>query len=162
MMAAPAVGRSVYEERLILHPLDGAPIERSTFLSTVRSAILRHPAEPYFPFAYGLYASQTRRDNPLPWLAAALERARVYAPAHLVLARTLASRSPAQARLEDRIAAEPEPQLADFAGEEGSKLVARYEDALELVPSGSGASSALDALSRTISVRLPASADRLH
>jgi hypothetical protein len=53
-----------------------------------RAAMLRHPAEPYLPFAAALKASTERNDNVIPWIAATFERASVYGPAHLIRSST--------------------------------------------------------------------------
>ncbi len=77
-----------------------------------RETMLRHPAEPYLPFAVALRAAHEKDDDPIPWIGATFERARVYGPAHFLLARVVAPRSPSQARLEYRTAMEHERRSA--------------------------------------------------
>jgi hypothetical protein len=126
-----------------------------------RAAMLRHPAEPYLPFMTALRASRERDDNGLPWIEATLERASVYAPAHLVLARLVARNSPSQARLEYRMAMEQEPALVGTVMAEAPRVVAAYDEATELVPRGRTASTVVEILASTIRARLPATARRL-
>ncbi len=87
------------------------PVSAKDMDAMARAAMLRHPSEPYLPFMAAVRAVHERDDDPIPWLGATLERARVYGPAHLVLARVVAARSPSQARLEYRLAMEQAPNL---------------------------------------------------
>ena len=126
-----------------------------------RAAMERHPAEPYLPFIVGFRADHERDDDPMPWLGATLERARVYATAHMVLAHVVGRRSPSQARLEYRIAAQQAPELLERVSLDGVKFVHGYYDAMELVPSGTGAEQMLEFLGRGLDARLPATRVRL-
>jgi tetratricopeptide (TPR) repeat protein len=126
-----------------------------------REAMLRHPAEPYLPFMTALRASRERDDDGVPWIEATLERAPVYAPAHLVLARLVVPRSRSQARLEYRIAMEQESSLVGTVMAEAPRVVASYDDAAELVPRGWSASGVVEILAGAIRARLPATARRL-
>jgi tetratricopeptide (TPR) repeat protein len=130
-----------------------------------RAGMLRHPAEPYIPFAVALRASRAGDDNPIPWIETTLERAHVYGPAHLLLARTLARRFPSQARLEYRLAMEQEPLLAgaalDQVREFGDRLIPGYFEAMELVPRGKDAEIVLDQLVDAVKDRLPSTSLRL-
>ena len=126
-----------------------------------RGAMLRHPAEPYLPFMASLRAWQGRDDNPIPWIGAALERAQVYGPAHLVLARVLATRSPSQARLEYRLAMQQAPELAGPVVLEAVHIVNGYFDATELVPEGHAGVAVMELLAQAIDARLPATRVRV-
>ncbi len=126
-----------------------------------RAAMLRHPAEPYLPFVMGWHAVRERSEDPIGWIEATLERANVYGPAHLVLARLLTARAPAQARLEYRLVMEQAPELSGPALEEGSRLVGGYYDAMELVPAGRLNTSTLRALVEALQARLPGTSARL-
>jgi len=126
-----------------------------------RAAMLRHPAEPYLPYVTALRASRERDDDGLPWIEATIERAPVYAPAHLVLARLLAGRSPSQARLEYRLTMEHEIGLVGTVMAEAPRLIGDFDDAIELVPQGRAENGVLEALSASIRSRLPATATRL-
>ena len=126
-----------------------------------RAAMLRHPAEPYLPFITSLRASYAGDDNPIPWVGATLERASVYGPAHLVLARAVARRSPSQARMEYRLAVEQLPALLGAAAAEAPRLVGGYYDAMELVPGGKEGVPVLEAVADAVRDRLPATCVRL-
>jgi tetratricopeptide (TPR) repeat protein len=126
-----------------------------------RRAMLRHPSEPYLPFITALRARRMRDDNPMPWLGATLERARVYAPAHLLLAHTVAARSPSQARLEYRLALEQAPEIGTITLQEAPRLVGSYDDAMELVSKGETGTAMLNALVAAVAERLPATCVRL-
>jgi tetratricopeptide (TPR) repeat protein len=127
----------------------------------VRAAMLRHPAEPYLPFVMGLYAFRQTGDSALPWMGATLERAPVYGPAHLILARTVASRSPSQARAEYRLSMQQAPGLAGALWPEVARVIGGYDDALDLVPQGRAGTPVLAALVELLQSRLPATCARL-
>jgi tetratricopeptide (TPR) repeat protein len=99
--------------------------------------------------------------SPLPWIERTLDRAIVYGPAHLLLARWLASRSPSQARLEYRLTLEQAPELGHLVQPAFPALVKSYDDATELVPRGPGRGSWLGVLSASLAPRLPATSRRL-
>ncbi|MGA2448225.1 MAG: tetratricopeptide repeat protein [Polyangiaceae bacterium] len=152
----------LYADRRLLH--DRAvdiPVTSREMHELARAAMLRHPAEPYLPFMTALRASHERDDDGVPWIEATLERAPVYAPAHLVLARLVAARSPSQARLEYRIAMEQEPGLIGTVMAEAPRVVSGYDDATELVPRGRAADGVVEMLAAAIRQRLPATARRL-
>jgi tetratricopeptide (TPR) repeat protein len=155
-----ALGHHVVEDRKRMYR---AAIGRSVAIEQMhdlaRGAMLRHPAEPYFPFVTALRSA--RDDNPLPWLGATLERAVLYAPAHLLLAHTVAARSPFQARLEYRLALEQAPEIGAIALQEAPRLVGSYDDAMELVSTGKSGTAMLNALVIGLAERLPATCMRL-
>ncbi|MCL2449600.1 MAG: O-antigen ligase family protein [Polyangiaceae bacterium] len=158
---ATSVGHDVGEDRRALYDETVArdvPLARAK--SLVRAAILRHPAEPYLPYAVALRAYGAR-ENPMPWIAGTLERAPVYAPAHLLLARLVAGRSASQSRLEYRLAIEQMPDLASIVLAEAPRLVSDYYDALELMPRGAVGLTVLESLAQTLRYRLPATSVRL-
>ncbi|HEY5260708.1 MAG TPA: O-antigen ligase family protein [Solirubrobacteraceae bacterium] len=147
--------RRMYDAALdASHPVDA-------MRGQVRAAMLRHPAEPYLPFAMGLRVFPQAHEDAIPWIGATLERAPVYGPAHLVLARAVASRAPSQARLEYRIATEQAPEQSPTALAEAARLVGSYEDALELVGPGKQGTQTLGALTELLEARLPATSVRL-
>jgi hypothetical protein len=126
----------------------------------VANAIRRHPAEPYFPYAAGIAASRKKGENVLPWIEQTLERAPVYPPAHLVLARKFRRRAAPQARLEYRLYAEQNGgQPVDAT--ELLPLVNGYDDALEATPSGKQGALLLEDLAQLLSKRLPATVARI-
>jgi tetratricopeptide (TPR) repeat protein len=160
--AAASVGRHVVDDRRHLHDVALAP---STSLGVMhdleRTAMLRHPAEPYLPFIAALRATRARDESPLPWLEATLERARVYGTAHLLLARVFGLRAPSQARLEYRLALEQAPELAGAVIQESPRLVARFDDAMELVSAGEAGVGMLSSLATSLTPRLPSTCVRL-
>jgi hypothetical protein len=147
------------------HAIHAAAVERllppKELEAVVRPMLLRHPADPYLPFAVALRDARDHEANPMPWIGATLERAPVYPPAHLVLAGLLGRRSPSQARLEYRLAMEQMPDLVGPAVGEATPLVKRYDDALELVPAGKSRVSALQTLAWSLRSTLPATSVRL-
>jgi tetratricopeptide (TPR) repeat protein len=158
----PDLGRDLQEDRRALHD---TALGQGTSLRDVhrlaRATMLRHPAEPYLPFAVGLRAAHARDESPLPWLGATLERAALYGPAHAVLARVLAGRSPAQARLEYRLALEQAPELEEVLAGEVGRMVNGYEDALEVLPQAPAGERLLGSLFVSLAERLPATSARL-
>ncbi len=162
LACATALKHNVVEDRRRLHD---AVIERVTPLDAMhdlaREAMLRHPGEPYLPFITALRATRVRDESPMPWLGATLERARVYGPAHLLLARVVTPRSPSQARLEYRLALEQDVMLAPAVLQEAPRLVGGFDDAMELVSDGERGIGMLTSLSLALRLRLPATCVRL-
>ena len=161
-LVARTVGEALHADQKALRD---AATERHAPISEMdamaRAAMLRHPAEPYLPFITSVRALRERDDNPIPWIGATLERALVYGPAHLVLARVLAPRSQSQARLEYRLAIEQAPTLVTDVMTEAPRLVRSYFDAIELVPEGRTGAIAEELLVRAVSDRLPATGVRI-
>lgn len=133
-------------------------VTKSTFDVEARAAMLRHPAEPYFAFVGALRATVVRDDAVVPWAARALERSPVNGRTHLLLARTLWLRRPAQARLEYRLAVEQDPNLWGFVAKEVGPLVGNADEALEVAPASREGLSVLEELIGHIALRLPATA----
>jgi tetratricopeptide (TPR) repeat protein len=161
-LASTGLGHELREDRLALH--DAALVQHvpaAEMRDRARTAMLRHPAEPYLPFVTALRASYAHDDNAIPWIGATLERASVYAPAHLVLARVLAQQSPSQARLEYRLAAEQMPEFASLVMTDAPRLVHRYSDAEQLVPQDSTGAAVIELLVEAIKDRLPSTCTRL-
>lgn len=155
-------GRDLDADRLFLHDAAlGSDASRAVFDGFEREAMLRHPAEPYIPFAAALRASRTRDASVVPWVAKTLERAPVYGPAHFLLARALFRDFPAQARLEYRYAVAQAPELAEQVGKEGQPLVESYDDALEMLPPEKSGVALLKVIARGIGPRLPATQEQL-
>lgn len=162
-VAAPSIGRDLGGDRETLRVLALAPgTSMETMHATARAAMLRHPSEPYLPFAVALRASYRRDESVVPWVGRVFDRAHVYAPAHLLLARAFVRASPAQARMEYRMTLEQEPELLEVVLREAPRLVGSIDDAMELVPAGAGSERMLDSLVDTIAIRLPGTAMELN
>jgi tetratricopeptide (TPR) repeat protein len=165
MGGVTALGHGVVEDRRLLHDTvtghSAATVSSNQMRGLARAAMLRHPAEPYLPFAVALRAARAHDENPVPWLGATLERARVYGPAHLLLARVVAARSPSQARLEYRLAVEQDPGLWGQVNHDAPLLVASYDDAMELVSESVVGNGMLHSLLPALGERLPATCVRL-
>lgn len=127
----------------------------------LRATMLRHPAEPYFPFLGALRATVRRDEDMLPWANRTLERSRIHGRTHLLLARWLYRRGPSQARLEYRLAYEQDQWLRPFVSAELPALVGSFDDASETVPKGVLGLTMIESLVPAIEERLPATAYRL-
>jgi len=156
------IGRELsQDEKSLYETAIGQPRPIQVLEEQARSAILRHPAEPYLPFIVAVRLAQDRANDAIPWLGAALERADVYGPAHFVLARAIARRSPPQARLEYRLAMQQDPELVDVVMSEAPQQVGRYWDAMELVPEGPLGMQTLERLASALKDRLPSTRGRI-
>jgi hypothetical protein len=162
VLAGLGIGQELGADQAALRALAlDASVDKETFASAARAAMLRHPAEPYLPFMGAVRATKARDEDALPWLGRSLERASVHGRGHLLLARHLGKRYPAQARLEYRLAMEQDYNLTAAAIDEGARLVQAPEDALQLVPEGRLAPLVLGSLAQKFVTRSPAIADRL-
>ena len=160
-LVVPTLGKDLYADRAELraYALHGA--DKAGFHELATRAMLRHPGEPYLPFTGALRASRVRDESVLPWAERTLERAPVYGPVHLLLARSLFRSSPAQARLEYRYAILQGSEASHGVAKESAPLIANYDDAMEIVPPGKDGIEALSEFARTIGDRLPATQARL-
>jgi tetratricopeptide (TPR) repeat protein len=157
LLGAGVLGGELHDDRDALYQATlNQTASTRVMHAMARAAMLRHPAEPYLPFMAALRAARERDDDPIPWLGATLERARVYGPAHLLLARVVVARSPSQARLEYRLAMEQAPNLVGNVMAEAPRVVGGYFDAMELVPVGKEGTVVSELLVQAIKDRLPA------
>lgn len=134
--------RPAYAERSAVHAdfrgVDlASPPARAAFTARLRTAVLRHPGDPYFPLV-GALAAQRSGRNPLPWIARSLERDPRNGRAHLLLASVLrAGGHTSQALFELRLSVENDPLLI---GPAGRALLAWTEDVgdiMRALPDGS-------------------------
>ncbi len=160
-LVAAGWGRDLHDDQNALRTALVRRASAREMHELARAAMLRHPAEPYLPFIVSLRASYANDDNPIPWVGGTLERASVYGPAHMVLARALATRSPSQARLEYRLAIQQWPDLVGMVQEEAARLVGSYQDAMELIPEGPDAPDVIERFGLAVRERLPATRVRL-
>lgn len=134
-------------------------LDRAAFNDAARAVMLRHPAEPYFPFVGAVRATSHRGESVMPWAEQALERNPAYGRVHLLIARSLQAKNRSQARLEYRVGCSEDGVACALP--ETLPLVDRYEDALELVPDGPHGAGEVGFLIQEIEPRLPCSAVRL-
>lgn len=129
----------------------------------LRADMLRHPAEPYFPYAGALGAVRGKEPDVMPWVERTLERAPVYGSAHALLAQQLRARFPAQARMEYRIAIEQleVPSSTGQLTREAAPIVHDYDEAMEVAPQGPERVLVLSLLAETLADRLPATTARI-
>ncbi|WP_437607162.1 O-antigen ligase family protein [Sorangium sp. So ce834] len=107
------------------------------FREGLRAAMLRHPAEPYFPLLGAVTVLQGRIESPIPWLQRTLERSRRHGRAHLLLAEVLASRgAKEQALLSLRLAVEDDANVTGTAAVLARQWTERWEELLRAVPEG--------------------------
>ncbi|MDQ2642213.1 MAG: O-antigen ligase family protein [Myxococcota bacterium] len=113
--------------------------EVAGLFTRLRRAMLRHPAEPHFARLGGTLALASRRADPMPWIALALERDLHNGRTRLLAARVLEHRGAlGQAMTELRRAAELEPGLASLAG----RLAAAWTRDPELLVRGAAQGTA--------------------
>jgi tetratricopeptide (TPR) repeat protein len=162
VFAALGIGHELDDDRrTIEQDVTDANVSSSEIRSFAQAAMLRHPAEPYFPFAVALRAVQAKDADALEWIGATFERAKVYAPAHMLLARYIAERSPSQARLEYRLTLEQAPEFESQAEIEALRWIGGYYDALEVVPDGKRGLLPLERFAQAVQKRLPATSVEL-
>jgi hypothetical protein len=158
-LVLPNVGHSLAEDRdaVSATAVDGAT-SPDEFRRQIRAMMLRYPAEPFFPLAGAIHAQATGRESVLPWVGRALERYPSFGRAHLVLARSLRARNPAQARLEYRLAYASDLRVRDSVAREVPRLIDDRDSALEVVPEGVDGGDMLERLAAALGDRLPATA----
>ena len=160
VLSSPSQSLADDREQLSKLAIDSS-IAPSAFQASERSAMLRHPAEPFLPLMGAVRAQLFGEGSVVAWTGAALERYPRFGRAHLVLANSLFKRNPSQARLEYRLAYEYDVGLRQDAILEGAKLVTGLETAHELVVEGAERVKALELVSGRIGKRLPSTAFEL-
>lgn len=159
-ITVPFSGHELYNEQRAFQKIGlDRSIPRDEFRARAREAMLRHPADPYFPFVGAVRATLVRDESVIPWAGRALERSPVYGRVHLLLARSLFGRNPSQARLEYRTACVQDPGVC--APDEAIRLVEGFDDAMELVPDGPEGLKVLEHLASALERRLPSTVVRL-
>jgi tetratricopeptide (TPR) repeat protein len=121
--------------------------DRQALRSAIRAAMLRHPAEPYFPLVGAFVAYSGGHESAIPWLQRSLERALVNGRAHLLLAQVLASRGARkQAMLELRLSVEQDTSLVRHAGPLAVRWTKDFDELMGAVPEGKTGTAMLDEL----------------
>jgi len=140
----------------------GAPMHRDPFRPILRTALKRHPADPYFPLAGALRAWRARDENPVPYLQRVFERAAVYGRAHLLLAEILFARGANhQALMELRFATRDDETLAGPAVALAIKHTLLADELSRMVPEGQAGTTVLDALGSWLAARAPEAGKRM-
>jgi tetratricopeptide (TPR) repeat protein len=162
MVVVPNMRHSLWEDRdSIAHAALDTSLSAEQWRTEIRAAILRYPAEPYFPLAGGIHAQRVRDESAVPWVARALERYPTFGRAHYILARSLASHHRAQARLEYRLAYTTDRALRPMIEREAAHLVDDFDSALELVADDADGAAMLESLATSLPSRLPATSVQL-
>lgn len=158
----PVRRNTLAEDRVRLSALaTDRAVSREDFHREVRAAMLRYPGEAFLPLMGAVHAQLLGGESVVPWIGRALTDNPRFGRAHYVLARSLAQRSPAQARLEYRLAYEYDARLRAPIALEVARLVGDADDALELVPEGKGGPEMLELLAQALEARLPSSVVQL-
>jgi len=159
VLVAPHRGHTLAQDRRALSAMAvDAAVPRERFEREMRAALLRHPGEPFFALMGAVRAQAHGEGSVVPWVGRALERNAKFGRAHFVLARSLASRYPAQARLEYRLAYEYDGDLRNAVVREALPIVDGPIAAFELVPDGELGVEILDTLVQALAPRLPSTA----
>ncbi len=136
--------RREYEERDVADAT-----VRANLRASLHKAMLRHPAEPYFPLVGALVATRTKTESAIPWLQRSLERSPINPRAHLLLAEVLGTRGALrQTLLELHFAIEQDAALIDAAARLALRFTTKFEDVKLIVPEGLRGAMVLDALGR--------------
>jgi tetratricopeptide (TPR) repeat protein len=153
------IGHSLAEDRRTLSAMAvDTSVSPDEFRVSVRDAMLRYPHEPFFPLMGAVHAQAADDGTVVAWVGRALELNPRFGRAHFVLARSLAPRHAAQARLEYRLAFEYDETLRDQIAKEGVRLVVDADTALEMVPGGTSGIDMLEVLVVAVAQRLPSTA----
>jgi tetratricopeptide (TPR) repeat protein len=138
--------RAAYER---LEPSDRPGV--LAFRGELRAAMLRHPADYYFPLLGASQAWRSRAESPIPWLQRSLERAPINGRAHLLLGEVLMSRgAKRQALFELRLAAEHDVATLARAAELAASWTSDFDELLLAVPVGVRGALMLDEMSRRL------------
>jgi tetratricopeptide (TPR) repeat protein len=162
LLILPNVEHSLAEDRARMSKLAlDRNLPSDEFRVEIRSAMLRYPSEAFLPLMGAVRAQRERGGGVVAWVGRALELNPRFGRAHMVLARSLAPRHRAQARLEYRLAYESDVGLRETILKEAPLLVTDLASALELVPEGRDGMEVLDVLAERLGPALPATAAQL-
>ncbi len=138
------------DRRELSQMFDKKPVDGEAMRVALRAAMLRHPADYFFPLVGGMVAEETD-ENPIPWIQRALERAPYVGRTHLVLAEILSRRGVRnQALLELRLAVEYEPGLAGVVAILAVRTTHDGALLLRAVPDGAAGLTTLDAMASVL------------
>lgn len=123
------------------------PAEVEAFRGELRSAMLRHPVEPYFTYLGAVAAFRARDQNALTWISRTLELDGGRGRTHFLAAEVLAARKAIpQALLELRLAVTSDMNFASLAAERAVQWSADCERLAEAVPAGPSGSPMLSGM----------------
>jgi len=138
-----AFGRfTVMKDRIRIHNLVnrvdvGDKESLGAFREELRSAMRRHPGEPYFSRIGGLVAWYAHDQSPVPWMARSLERGMTIGRTHFDIARILARAGAGeQALLELRLAVTYQPELGGQASSLIAGMTRNFDQVSRAVPDG--------------------------
>jgi tetratricopeptide (TPR) repeat protein len=128
------------------------PVLVDDFEDVLQRAIRRHPAEPFFPREGAVVAMQSRRQNPVPWVQRALERAVTSGRTHYLAARMLGARGLRhQALLELRLAVTYDPgALLRPAGILATRITRAEDELLLAAPDGPAGAGMLNSIAHAL------------
>ena len=126
-------------------------IESGQFQGRLRQAILRHPAEAYFPLLGSLVSVRMHDGKALAWLARAMELAPTNGPVHFELADLMHQHGAvSQAMLHLRLAAQYDRTLLGAVSARASAWAPSVDLLMQAIPEGSyGDRVLLDACTKT-------------
>lgn len=128
----------------------------ASFRNELRQAILRHPAEPYFPRLAAMAAWKSGIENPIPWINHALSRGMSAGRTHYLLGGYLTSLGKrAQALMELRMAATYDPSLSGNVAKLAVRLSQSEDELLRCVPDGSAGARLLTTLAKDLATSQP-------
>lgn len=138
------------------------PGELATFRSELRAAMLRHPAEPYFPYLGAIAAYRGRDQNALAWVARTLELDGGRGRTHFLLAEILASRGAmAQALLQLRLAVSADRNFHSVAAERAVRWTSDCDRLVQSAPEGTSGWEMLGVMGSGMMEKDGACAERL-
>lgn len=103
------------------------------FSTRLHTAIQRHPAEPHLAYLGALHATRNGKSA-LGWAARTIERSPIHGRAHLLIARELEARAPAQARFEYRLAYVQDGMTHAAYIDAAQRLATDYATATQMLP----------------------------
>ena len=125
--------------------------DRLRFQAELSEAVLRHPADYYFPLLGAIAATKFGDDPPIPWLQRALERGPTIGRTHVVLAEVLGRNGAVgQCMLELKIALGHEPSLVQLVAQTALRHSRDFAELQQAAPAGPTGGLLLDEMARQV------------
>lgn len=160
--AGDLVGQSRERVRARYEALGDDAASRAAMRDELVRAMVRHPAEPYFPMVGAMVAMRFRDAPVIPWIQRALERGPHVGRTHFILAEALArSGARKQALFELGRAAEYDALLAAPTARFAVRLTVDADALLGIVPEGESGPLFLVALASEVGEKNATTRDRL-